>query len=129
METVEGMGSFSWGNVKMVVAPVVVRGGASSSSVALRSSLSSSTHLVTGASVRRWGGRCGFPRCLVSLTAATIAFSLDLRSDGWDERSGKIRVSEFGGLGDGGIGEEGRGGSEVSESLDSIVQITLFRPF
>jgi hypothetical protein len=63
------------------------------------------------------------------LTAAAIVFSLDLRSDGWDEWSGEVRVGEFGGLGDGGVGEEGRGGSEVSESLDGVVQITLFRPF
>jgi hypothetical protein len=121
VEAVEGVGSFAWGDVEVVVAPVMVRGGASSSLVALRSSLRPSTYLLARASVWGWGGRSRFPYCLVALAAAAISFSLDFWGDGWDEGGGEVWIGELRGLDDGGVGEERGGGGEVSESLDGIV--------
>jgi hypothetical protein len=128
VEAVKGMRALIRRNVEMVVTSVVMGGGASSASITLRPSLSSSTHLMTGARVWGWGGRRGFSRCLVTLAAATIALSLDFGSDRRDEGGGEVGVGKFGGLGDGRVGEEGGGGSEVSKSLDGVVQVTFFRP-
>jgi hypothetical protein len=92
VEAVEGVGSFAWGDVEVVVAPVMVRGGASSSSVPLRSSLSASTCLVTGARMWGWGGRRRFSYGLIALAAAAVTFSLDLRGDRWDKGGGEVGV-------------------------------------
>jgi hypothetical protein len=113
----------------MIVAPIVVRGGASSSSVALGSPLGSSTYLMARASMWGWSGWRGFSRRLIALAAAAVTFPLNFGGDRRDEGGGEIRVCELGSFGDGGVGEEGRGGGEVSESLDGVVQVTLFGPF
>jgi hypothetical protein len=128
VEAVEGVRSLAWGDVEVIVASVMVRGGASSPSVALRPSLSSSTSLVTGTCMWGWGGWRGLSYSLIALAAAAVAFSLDLGSDGWDEGGGEIGVSEFGGFDDGRVGEEGGRGGEVSKSLDGIIEVAFLGP-
>jgi hypothetical protein len=129
VKPVKRVGAFSGSNVEMVISTMMVRGDATTSSVSLRSPLSSSGNLAAGASVWGWGGWSGFPRGLLSLAAATIAFSLDFRGDRWDKRGGEVGVGEFRGVDDGGVWEEGRRGGEMSKSLDGVVEVTFLRPF
>jgi hypothetical protein len=106
VEAVEGVGSFTRSDVQVVVTPVVMRGSTSSTSVALRSSLSSSTYLAAGASVWGGGGRRGLSCRLIALAAAAISFSLDLGGDGWNKGGGEIGVGKFRSLDDRRVGEE-----------------------
>jgi hypothetical protein len=129
VEAVEGMRAFSWGDVEVVVAPVVMRRGLSSTSVALRSSSRASSYLVAGASVWGGGGWRGLSRHLVTLAVTTIALSLNFGGNGWDEGGGEVGVCQFGGLDNGGVGEKRGGGGEVSESLNSVVKVALLGPF
>ena len=107
VEAVEGVGSFAWGDVEVVVAPVMVRGGVSSSSVALRSSLRRARpSLLRGGPACGDGvGGVGFRTVWIALAAAAVSFSLDFWGDRWDEGAGEVGVGELRGLV---MGESGR---------------------
>jgi hypothetical protein len=106
VEAVEGMGSFPRSDVQVVIAPVVMRGSTSSTSVALRSSLSSPSYLAAGASIWGGGGWRGLPCCLIALAAAAISLSLDLGGDRWDKGGGDFGVGKFRGFDDRRVREE-----------------------
>jgi hypothetical protein len=94
---------FSRSNVEVIMAAVMVRGGASSAKIPFCPG--SSADLAAGASVRGWRGWRRLSRRLIALAAAAIALALDLWGNRWDAWGGEGGVTEIGGLSDRKVGE------------------------